>query len=190
MSLTQIPELALRLARAFVSNAEVRASGVPRTLRKGAHVFRPGDDDSIFVLEHGLVKICFLPPDGKEWIRSFVSAPGLFGQPFLQSPEEDGSFSVVCIENCSFMVYPYALLLRHGASAPELSRVSHDLIRLYALQRERRWRNMLSMSAEEAYREFLTDHPGLADRITQADIARYLGITPVALSRIRRRMAA
>jgi CRP-like cAMP-binding protein len=190
MSLSQIPELSLRLARAFVSNADVRAAGVPRTVPKGAQVMRGGDEDAIFVLEHGLVKICFLPPDGKEWIRSFVSAPGLFGQPFLQSQEEDGTFSVVGIENCSFMVYPYSLLLRHGASAPELSRVSHDLIRLYALQRERRWRNMLSMSAEDAYREFLKDHPGIAERVTQADIARYLGITPVALSRIRGRMEA
>jgi CRP-like cAMP-binding protein len=49
---------------------------------------------------------------------------------------------------------------------------------------------MLSMSAEDAYREFLKDHPGIAERVTQADIARYLGITPVALSRIRGRMEA
>ena len=102
MPLSQIPELSLRLARAFVSNPEVRAAGVPRTVAKCAQVLRSGDEDSIFVLEHGLVKICFLPPDGKEWIRSFVSAPGLFGQPFLQSPEEDGTFSVVGIENCTW----------------------------------------------------------------------------------------
>ena len=81
-------------------------------------------------------------------------------------------------------------MLGHGASAPEFSRVSHDTIGVFALLRERRWRNMLSMSAEDAYREFLNDHPGIAERVTQADIARYLGITPVALSRIRGRMTS
>jgi len=186
--LSQIPELALQLARGIAARPEVRGAGVHRTVRKGGQIFRPGDDDAIFIVEHGLVKLCFLPPDGKEWIRSFVASPGIFGMPFLQAPEEDGAFSAVSLEDCAFTVYPYALLLHHGASAPELSRVSHDLIRLYALQRERRWRNMLSMSAEEAYREFLGDHPGIAERITQADIARYLGITAVALSRIRGRM--
>jgi CRP-like cAMP-binding protein len=166
----------------------LRGAAVQRTLRKGGEVFRPGDENSIFILEHGLVKLSFLPPNGKEWIRSFVQAPGVFGQPFLQAPEEEGTFSAVSLEHCTFTVYPYALLLRLGAAEPDLSRVSHDLIRLYALQRERRWRNMMGLSAEEAYREFLNEHPQIADRITQADIARYLGITPVALSRIRGRM--
>ena len=162
MQLSQIPELSLRLARGIAARPEVRGAGVARTVRKGGRVFREGDEDAIFVLEHGLVKLCFLPPDGKEWIRSFVSAPGIFGMPFLQAPEEDGAFDAVCLEPCVFTVYPYSLLLFHGASAPDLSRVSHDLIRLYALQREGRWRNMMSLSAEDAYREFLNDHPGIA----------------------------
>jgi len=34
---------------------------------------------------------------------------------------------------------------------------------------------------------FDDENPHLANRVTQADIARYLGITPVALSRIRGR---
>jgi CRP-like cAMP-binding protein len=56
------------------------------------------------------------------------------------------------------------------------------------MQRERRWRNMLSLSTEKAYKAFLEEHPDVASRITQADTARYLGITPVALSRIRGNM--
>jgi len=183
-------ELALQLMRGIAARPELRHAGLPRSAKKGATVFRPGDEDRIFFLEHGLIKLCFLPKDGKEWIRSFVAAPGAFGMPFLQAPDEEGSFAAVCLENCTFTTYPYDLLLRLGATHPDLARISHDLIRAYALQRERRWRNRLSLSLEEAYREFLGDHPGLTDRITQADIARYLGITAVALSRIRGRMQA
>lgn len=183
-------DLALRLMRGIAARPELRGAGVPRSARKGASVFHAGDEDCIFFLEHGLVKLCFLPKDGKEWIRSFVSAPGAFGMPFLQSPDEEGRFAAVCLEDCTFTAYPYDLLLRLGATHPDLARISHDLIRAYALQRERRWRNRLSLTLEETYREFLNDHPGLADRITQADTARYLGITPVALSRIRGRMQA
>jgi CRP/FNR family transcriptional regulator, anaerobic regulatory protein len=186
--MTEPHDLALRLSRGLAARPELRGAGIPRVVPKGGHVFRADDDDNIFILEHGLVKLCFLPRDGKEWIRSFVAAPGAFGLPFLQSPEEGGSFTAVSLEPCTFVVYSYDLLLRLGALYPDLARVSHDLIRVYALQRERRWRNMLSLPAEDAYREFLNDHPGLSDRITQADIARYLGITAVALSRIRGRM--
>lgn len=183
-------ELALQLSRGIAARPELRSAGIPRTGKKGSLVFRPGDEDRIFFVEHGLVKLCFLPHDGKEWIRSFVAAPGAFGMPFLHAPEEEGSFAAVCLENCTFVAYPYDLLLRLGATHPDLARISHDLIRAYALQRERRWRNRLSLTLEGAYREFLNDHPGLLERITQGDIARYLGITPVALSRIRGRMEA
>ena len=181
-------DFALQLARGIASRPEMRGAGTPRSVKKGGLAFKPGDDTSIFFVEHGLVKLCFIPRDGKEWIRSFVAAPGAFGKPFLQAPQEEGTFEAICLEACTFTVYPYDTLLRLGAAHPDLSRISHDLIRTYALERERRWRNMLSLPAEAAYREFLKDHPGLVDRLTQADIARYLGITPVALSRIRGRM--
>ena len=49
--------------------------------------------------------------------------------------------------------------------------------------------DLLCRSAEERYRVFLAQEPALADRLTQSDIARYLGITAIALSRIRRRLA-
>lgn len=45
----------------------------------------------------------------------------------------------------------------------------------------------LALSPEENYRQLLAESPDLAQRLTQNDIARYLGITPVALSRIRGR---
>jgi len=46
----------------------------------------------------------------------------------------------------------------------------------------------LSQSAEERYMQFRKQYPGLEQRITQKHIASYLGITPVFLSRIRKRI--
>ena len=43
----------------------------------------------------------------------------------------------------------------------------------------------LSLSAEARYRLLLDRSPELVTRLKQRDIARYLGITPVALRRIR-----
>lgn len=44
----------------------------------------------------------------------------------------------------------------------------------------------LDINAETRYRNFLSKYPGLENRINQYHIASYLGITPVALSRIRK----
>jgi CRP-like cAMP-binding protein len=43
----------------------------------------------------------------------------------------------------------------------------------------------LSMPAEERYRQFLKKYPQFAERITQKQIASYLGITPEFLSSLR-----
>jgi hypothetical protein len=50
----------------------------------------------------------------------------------------------------------------------EVARAGLDLIHHYTMQRERRWRNMLSLSTEKAYQAFLGEHPNVASRITQA----------------------
>ena len=48
---------------------------------------------------------------------------------------------------------------------------------------------LLKCSAEERYRHFLANFPGLSQRIPQYHIATYLGITPESLSRIRSKLA-
>jgi len=57
----------------------------------------------------------------------------------------------------------------------------------FSMKKERREYEFLCLSAEERYQLIREQTPDLLDRVTQNDIARYLGITPVALSRIRAR---
>jgi len=63
-----------------------------------------------------------------------------------------------------------------------------DALIALAMRKERREHAFLTKSPEENYRELAAESPGLVQRLTQNDIARYLGITPVALSRIRGRL--
>ena len=187
--MTQAPDLTQHFLRQIASFPELRAAGVRRTAKKGEEVFRSGDEQTMLAIEWGLVKLCFISGEGKEWIRSFAAAPGVFSQVYLQRPDENTTFSAIALEDCAFTVYPYPLLVKVGQENPTLVRAGFEVIQAYLLQRERRARNMLSLTAEEAYRDFLREHADIAGRITQADVSRYLGITPVALSRIRQRMA-
>jgi CRP-like cAMP-binding protein len=59
--------------------------------------------------------------------------------------------------------------------------------RMVALYKDRF--NLISLSAEERYIKFLDDFPIFVQRISQKDIASYLGIFPESLSRIRRNIA-
>lgn len=44
------------------------------------------------------------------------------------------------------------------------------------------------LNSVERYQQFLKAYPGLEQRIKQCHLASYLGITPVSLSRIRRKL--
>ena len=46
----------------------------------------------------------------------------------------------------------------------------------------------LSMPAEERYLNFLKKYPQLVQRVTQKQIASYIGVSPEFLSAMRRRM--
>lgn len=52
---------------------------------------------------------------------------------------------------------------------------------------ERREREFLGESAEERHRMLLDSLGKLFEKVTQKDVVRYPGITPVALGRVRRR---
>jgi CRP-like cAMP-binding protein len=46
----------------------------------------------------------------------------------------------------------------------------------------------LSMPADERYLNFLTKYPLLAKRVTQKEIASYIGVSPEFLSALRKRL--
>lgn len=54
----------------------------------------------------------------------------------------------------------------------------------FAMKKEQREYELLCLSAQQRYQALLARKPDIYDFVTQGDIAKYLGITPVALSRI------
>ena len=54
--------------------------------------------------------------------------------------------------------------------------------------KEKRERDLLLLDAETRYRNFLTEFPGMDQRVKQGIIASYLGIQPETLSRIRKKI--
>lgn len=54
--------------------------------------------------------------------------------------------------------------------------------------KEKRERDLLLLDAETRYKNFLSEFPGMEQRVKQGIIASYLGIKPETLSRIRRKI--
>jgi len=60
-----------------------------------------------------------------------------------------------------------------------------DLLLNFAMKKEQREYELLCLSAQQRYQNLLARVPNIYEMVTQNDMARYLGITPVALSRIK-----
>ncbi|WP_317126613.1 hypothetical protein [Chryseobacterium sp. G0186] len=71
---------------------------------------------------------------------------------------------------------------------PEIERLMRLKFQMSIIALQRRIIDNLSKSSEERYTEFLNDYPKTAHRLTNIQIAAYLGVTPEFISRIRRRI--
>jgi len=136
----------------------------------------------------GLVKLYFNTLEGKEWIKSFIPDRGVFGSRNAQSMGKPSPFSALCLEETKILSIPYDAFEQVIFEDLALSRAVFHFTQWLGLKKELREYQLLCLSAEEAYQEFISANPSLVERLTQIDIARYLGITPIALSRIKKRL--
>lgn len=168
----------------------VEKQGRPVRCNAGEHLFRQGDrDHSLYVLRTGLLKAYYLSGEGKENIKSFIRPGEMIGSLASAYRKDDCSFSVICLEPSQVMQIEFDALYAAANEDRQLAGAMIDHLLDFAMKKERREREFLTESAEERYRMLLDRSPELLDKVTQKDIARYLGITPVALSRIRKRGA-
>jgi CRP-like cAMP-binding protein len=72
--------------------------------------------------------------------------------------------------------------------APKFDRIFRVLIENSFVRLQQRLLQNISSTAEERYKSFLEVYPHLANRLSQVQIAAFLGITPEFLSRMRNRM--
>lgn len=169
--------------------SEVADSLHEKTYERGSAILRQGDlAPNIFFLKRGLAKLVYLTAEGKEFIKSFIDEGNFMGSLVSQIEGGGSTFSIICLETSHVESVPYILLDRLAQQDSTVLQLFNILFRNLALKKEHREHDFLCLSPEERYRKFLTAMPRIPGRISQNDIALYLGITPVALSRIKSRM--
>lgn len=155
----------------------------------GDYLFRTGvRARHVYVVLDGLVKMVYETADGQEWIKAFVSEDMLFASMSALLPGGQASFSACALQPTVVERLDYdviaALAERHMAWQSLLARA----FQLYGARKEARELSLLTQSAEQRYLAFLNEYPLIAARISQKDLASYIRITPVALSRIKARL--
>lgn len=73
---------------------------------------------------------------------------------------------------------------------PEIERLMRLKFQMSIIALQRRIIDNLSKPSDERYQDFLRDYPKTAYRLTNIQIAAYLGVTPEFISRIRRKIVS
>ena len=168
----------------------ISAKGRPIKRKAGEHLFRQGDEmSSLFFVRKGLLKAYYLSDRGRENIKSFVFEDNVIGNLASSHGGKTCTFSLICLEPCELVQFSFGDLYEASRSELELSAAVVEFLLAFGMKKEMREYELLCLSAEERYRRLLQTTPELFDRVTQIDIARYLGVTPVGLSRIKKRVS-
>lgn len=156
---------------------------------RGEHVFRQGEvDQSLYFIKSGLLKAYYLSSEGKEAIKSFLLPNDVIGSLTSAYSEKTCSFSLLCLEPTALIKIPFSVLLSYTKKDQDMANIVIELLLKFSMKKEQREFDFLCLSAEERYRKISETSPILLEKVTQNDLARYLGITPVGLSRIKTRV--
>jgi CRP-like cAMP-binding protein len=135
-------------------------------------------------LLRGLVKKFYLTEDGKEYIKEF-SWEGQLTTPYASLLQKiPATYTQQALEETEILSIDYGVIEKLLATNPRWLVVGKALADYHFVNRETREMELLKFSAPERYALFRRRFPHLLDRLKKQDIAAYLGITPVSLSRL------
>ena len=161
-----------------------------KTLKRSEHLFLMEDKvEDFYFLISGLARYYYLTEEGKEFNKSFAEKQGHLLSSISSVSYGTGSpFSVELLSEFTTLYISYKDLLQLAKKYEDwndlLLRIYEDLV----IKKEKREADFLLLNARQRYEKFLEDYSMIEDVVANYHIASYLGITSVALSRIRKEM--
>jgi len=160
-----------------------------RRFPAGAYMIEAGNvTTDLYFLTSGLARFYYLTPNGKQFNKSFSTNGQALSSISSLVMGAPSPFYVQALDSCECLSISYRDFLTLSDQHRDWERLRARLLEQLAIKQERRAADFLLLSAEERYEKFLHEYAHVADSIPNYHVASYLGITEVALSRIRRRM--
>lgn len=162
----------------------------PRTLRKRQYLVQAGD---VFRYEcfvsKGSLRTYHIDNNGQEHIVMFAFEDWWTGDMYSFLSGQPALYNVDALEDAELLLIEKSQLEQLYIDIPKFDRFFRILLQNAYIAMQRRISDNMSLTAEERYLNFIDRYPHFEQRLSQKQIASYLGITPESLSRIRRQMA-
>jgi len=178
--LKQVSPIGEESCNAFVSKCKVFSFSKGEFLLKSGQV-----SQYLYFVKSGIGKVYYLKEDGKEiidWISDEGNLLTSVSSFLTQSPS---LHYVKLIEDSELIGIAYKDLDELFSKYHEMERLGRKLTIIALVQLQNRINSMQFETAKKRYEKFLIQYPNCINRIPLGDLASFLGMTQVTLSRVR-----
>ena len=156
-----------------------------KSVGKGKRWQEIGDSASgVGYVISGLFRAFYITLDGSDSTRYFRTGHSLIGAYSEALSGTPSNIAIEALDDSELVVFQYENFKKGYGRHPCWDVIARKVAEAHYIAYEKRGYQLLCLDAEERYRQFRADFPELAKILTQTQIASYLGITPVSLSRI------
>lgn len=137
----------------------------------------------------GCLRTYTIDKEGFEHIVMFGTEDWWVGDLFSFLTQSPATYFIDALEDTEILQISKANLEKLYEKVPKFERFFRLILQNAFIGHQNRINQNLSFTAEQRYIDFQKKYPQLEQRISQKQVAAYLGITPVFLSMIRRKLA-
>ena len=162
---------------------------IPGELKKGEYFIKKGQfAKEIAFLETGIVRAYYINNEGKEYNKTFFSAPSIIGSYASLISKKENAVAQQALTDCKIWKASFYKIEQLSEGNFEIERLRRIIAESYFLINEKKEIEMALLDAERRYLILQKEYPGIELKIPQYHVAAYLGISPTQLSRIRKNL--
>ncbi|MBF2709621.1 Crp/Fnr family transcriptional regulator [Flavobacterium soyangense] len=161
-----------------------------KKLKRKEFLLKQGD---LCKTENFIIKGCLrtytIDDNGFEHIVMFGIEDWWVGDLYSFLTQSPSTYFIDALEDSEILQITKVNLDKLFERVPKFERFFRLILQNAFIAQQQRINQNLSYSAEQRYLDFIAKHPNLEQRLSQKQVSAYLGITPVFLSILRRKLS-
>jgi CRP-like cAMP-binding protein len=166
---------------------EIESKLIERKVKRRQFILQEGDVcKHIFFVVNGCFKMYKVDTKGNEHNLQFSIENGWIADLGSFHSQKPSELYIEALEQSTILQITRPDLIQLYTNFPKFDRIFRVLIENAFINLQKRVLQNISSTAEERYLDFLKSYPNLFNRISNVQIASYIGVTPEFLSKIRK----
>ena len=146
--------------------------------------------EELYFIRKGLIRSYHINSKGEEITFRLITEHELVANVDAILYKQPSRYCYEAMEDSTFFSLSYDAVQKIFSENPKLNARRKYLFLAVIKKAYERIESLVLLTPVERYEKFLEDYPDLSNRVPDKYIAHVLGITPVSLSRIRKRIAS